>query len=145
MAFQLMRFQVHLRLKDHELLVQALLVEAEEVICLEVILQGTVVNVVLLLPIPRSSIADMAALVFVPTVSVEFIIPIEPLATETAFRVSSESTLVNRTGNIIAILLMPSQLCNGKEVMLMCKHFLVARTEITARPLVFTSKDYSKK
>lgn len=139
MAFQLMCLQVHLGLEDHKLLVQALLIEAEEVISLEVILQSAVVNVVLLLPIPRPSITDMTALMFVSAVSIEFIISIEPLAAETAFRVSSESTLVNRTGNIIAMLLMSSQLRSGKKLMLMCEHFLVARTEVTARLLVFTS------
>lgn len=104
---------------------------------LEVVFQRTIVNVILLLPIHRSSIADMTALVPVPTVNIELVIPIEPLATETAFRVSSKSTLINRTGNIISVLLMPSQLRNGKEVMLVGEYFFVPCAEITAaKPLI---------
>lgn len=131
MAFQLMAFQIHLRLEDDKLGIQTLLVKAEEVVLLKVVLKRIVVDVILLLPVGRPSIADVAALVPVAAVSVELIIPIEPLPTEPALRMASESALVNGTGDIISIPFVPAQLGCGKEFVLVCEYLFVSRAQVT--------------
>lgn len=131
MALKLMGFQIHLRLENNKFGIKTLLVEAEEVILLKVVLKCIVVDIVLLLPMARPSIADMAALVPVTAVGVELIVPVESLTTKPTFRMASESTLINGSRNVISILLMLAQLCDGKDLVLMCKNFLVSCTQIT--------------
>jgi hypothetical protein len=105
--FQLMRLQIHLRVKHDELLLQALSVRAQEVVFPEVPLKGIVVDVILLLPASTVlAIADVAAFVFVSAMRVKLVVSIETLATEATFRVSLESALVDRAGVIVAELLV---------------------------------------
>ena len=47
MSFKLMRFQVHLRVKYDKLLVLALLVHAREMVAIEVLLKGIIIEEVL--------------------------------------------------------------------------------------------------
>jgi hypothetical protein len=102
----LVSLQVHLRLKYNELLVQAFLVKTNEMIFLEVNLQSIVVDVVLLLTVGGPTVADMASLVLVSTVSVELVVAVESLPTESTLGVALEAALIDRTRFMIAMLLV---------------------------------------
>jgi hypothetical protein len=65
-----MSFEVHLRLKDHELLFKAFFVQAKKVVCLEMAFKGIVVDIILVLAGCRASIANVASFVAVTAVSV---------------------------------------------------------------------------
>ena len=65
-----MSFEVHLGIEYNKLLLQALPVWTHEVIFPEMLFERIVVDIVLLLPAPLSSIADVAALVLVATMRV---------------------------------------------------------------------------
>ena len=67
----------------------------------EMFLEGIVVDVVLLLAASRSSVTDMAALMFVPTMQIELIVAVESLMTETTFRMPLKSALVYRSRIIV--------------------------------------------
>lgn len=129
-----MGLQIHLSLKHHEFLIQALLVKAEKVVLLEMLLERIVVDIVLLLPVPRPSVTDMAPLVPVTAVGIQFVISVEPLSTETAFRVASKPALVNGTGNVISVLFVLAQLRHGEEFMFVGEDFLVSSAKITTSP-----------
>ena len=132
MHFQLVCLEVHLRVKYNELLLHALSVWAQEVVFSKVHLKRIVVDIVLLLPAPTVlTIADVAAFVFVPTMRVELVVPVEALATEATFRMSLESALIDRARVIVAELLMFAQIRKGKQLVLVGEDFLVARAEIT--------------
>lgn len=135
-----MGLQIHLRLKHDELLFQALLVQAKEVVFLEVILQRIVVDVVLLLAMSGSSIADVASLMPVTAVSIQFVISVKSLATETALWVTSETTLVNGTWDVVSVFLVFPQFRHGKEFMLVGKDLLVSSTKITASSWSFNMR-----
>jgi hypothetical protein len=129
---QLMCLQVHLRVEYGKLLLQALSVRAQEVVFPKVHLKGIVVDVVLLLPAPIvSSIADVTALVLVPTMRVKLVVSVKSLATEATFRVSLEAALIDRSGVIVAKLLMLPQLGIGEQLVLVGEDFLVSGAEIT--------------
>lgn len=132
MGLELMSFQVHLRLKNHKLLVEAFLIQAEKMFLLEVMLEGIVVDVVLLLATPRSSITDKTTLVAVTTVGIQLVVPIKALMAKSAFRMPFKTTLIDRSRDVIAIPLMFSQFRIGKKGMLMRKHFFVPDAKITA-------------
>lgn len=70
----------------------------------------------------------MTPFMAIATMSVEFVIPIESLSTKSTLRMSLETTLVYSTWNVVAMLLMPTQLRHGKELMFMGKNFLVSGT-----------------
>jgi len=94
MCFNLVGLQVHLRLENDELFLQAFLVKANEMILLEVALKSVVVNVVLLLAVGRASVTDVAAFMFITAVSVQLIIAVESLTAEATFGMSLETTLI---------------------------------------------------
>ena len=137
MGFQLMRLQIHLRLEDDELLLQAFLISAHEMVTPKVLLQRIVVDVILLLAAPIPAIANMASFMFVPTMDVQFIVSIESLTTETAFRMPFETALVDSARVIISKLLMLAQLLWGKELMLMCEDLLISCTQIAQDLVVY--------
>lgn len=109
-----MAFQVHLGLEHHKLFFQAFWVETKEMVFLEVVLEGLVVDVVLLLAVRGATVTNMAAFMLVTTVRIKFIITIETLATKATFRMSSETALVDGTWLVVADLFMLSQLGVGK-------------------------------
>lgn len=137
MVFQLMRLQIHLRPEDDELLLQAFLVGAHEMVTPKVLLQRVVVDVILLLAAPTPSIANMASLMFVPTMNVQFIVPIESLSTETAFWMSLEAALVDSARMIISKLLMLAQLLWSEELMLMGEDFLIPGAQIAQNLVMY--------
>jgi hypothetical protein len=75
-------------------------------IFLEVNLQSIVVDVVLLLTVGGPTVADMASLVLVSTVSVELVVAVESLPTESTLGVALEAALIDRTRFMIAMLLV---------------------------------------
>jgi len=91
------------------------------------------------LPALITSVADVAALVPVTTMRIEFIFAIEPLPAEPTFRMTSESTLVDCSWVVVAELLVLPQLVLCKELMFMCEDFLVPGTQITHDLLVNAS------
>ena len=70
MLVQLMTLQVHLGLEHHKLLVQTFLIKTEEVVFLEMTLEGRVINVVLLLTVVGTAVTDMAAFVLLTTMDI---------------------------------------------------------------------------
>lgn len=123
-----MTFQIHLRFKDNKLLLQAFRIQTDEVVFLEVILKCIVVDIVLLLSVTRSAIANVASFVAVAAVSIELVVSVVSLAAESTLGVSPETTLVNGSGNMVSVLLMVAQLCHRKELMLVGEDFLVPST-----------------
>ena len=67
----------------------------------EMLFEGVIVDVVLLLCSLTFSIADMTSFMFVPAMCVQLIISIESLLAEPTLGMSSESALVYRTRMII--------------------------------------------
>jgi len=65
-----MGLQIHLRLEHDEFLIQALLVQAQEVVFLEMVLERSIIDVVLLLAMSGSSIANVASLMLVTAVCI---------------------------------------------------------------------------
>ena len=70
MGLYLVRLEIHIGLEDNELFLQAFLIEAKEMISLEMILKGIVVKIVLLLTVGRAAVADVAALVSVSAMGI---------------------------------------------------------------------------
>ena len=139
MTFQLMTLQVHLRLKHNELLLQAFPVQAKEVAFLEVVFEGVIVEVVLLLAMSRSSVADVASLMSVTTVRIQLVISVEPFTTETAFRVPSETALVNRARDVVSVLFVLAQLRRGEDFMFVSENFFVSSAKITISTRPFSN------
>lgn len=125
-----MSLEVHLRIEYNELLLQALPVRTHEVILPEVLFQRVVVDIVLLLPAPFSAIADVTALVLVATMRVKLVVSVEALTAESTFRVSLKTALVDRARVVVAEFLMLLEVGEGKELVLVGKHFLVSCTEV---------------
>lgn len=128
-----MAFQVHLRLKNHELLLQTLLVQAEEVVFLEMFLERVVVDIILLLAMSRSSITDMTPLVLVTTMGIQLVVSVEPLSTEPTLRVAFEAALVNGSRDIVSVFFVLAQFRRRKEFMLVGKHLFVSSAKVTAQ------------
>lgn len=126
-----MRLQIHLRIKNHKLLLQAFLIRTQKMILLKVYLKRVVIDVVLLLSASVTAIADMAALVLVSAMRVKFVVAIEPLGTETAFRMTLEPALVYCAWVVVARSLVLFQFGGGKELVLVCEDLLIPCTEIT--------------
>lgn len=103
-----MRLQVHLRVKYYKLLLEALTIQAREVVLAEMSLQSIVIEVVLWVLTACPSIAKMASLMLISTMSIQLIFAVEPLATKAALRMALEATLVHCARIVVAKLLMTS-------------------------------------
>lgn len=86
-----------------------------------------------LLTVRVASVTDVAPLVTVSTVGVEFIIAVESLAAETTLRVALETTLVNGARFVVTVLLMLAQFFFRKEGVFMGEYFLIAGAEVTTK------------
>lgn len=131
MGLQLMSFEIHLTFKNNKFLLQAFLIQTEKVIFLKVVLEGIIVNVVLMAAIIRLSVTYVTSLVLVPTVGIQLIITVEAFATEFTFGVAFETTLVNGTGVIIPVLFVLAKLRNGEKFMLVCEDLFIPSAQIT--------------
>ena len=98
---------------------------------LEVALQSIVVNIVLLLAMGGTAVANMASFVFITTMGVQLVIAIESLPTKTTLGVAFEAALVDSTGFVITMLLVFSQLGHGEEGVLVSEHLFVPCAEVT--------------
>lgn len=67
----------------------------------------------------------------VTTMRIQLVISVEPFTTETAFRVPSETTLVNGARNVVTVLFVLAQLRRGEDLMFMSENFFVSSTKIT--------------
>ena len=105
-----MRFEIHLGFEDYELLLHAFLISTQKVVSSEVLFQGVVVLVVLLLSPFIPSITDMASLVLISAMRVQFVIAVKSLDAESTLRMSLEATLVHSSGVVISKLFVLSQL-----------------------------------
>jgi hypothetical protein len=105
-----MRLQIHLRPKDHELLLKTFSVRAQEMVFPKVKLQTIVVDEILWFPPFVSSITYVTFLMSVSAMSIQFVVAIKALSTETTFWVAFESCLVYRSWVIVAKPLMLLQL-----------------------------------
>ena len=114
MCLDLVTLQVHLRLKNDELFLQTLFIQASEMIFVEVILQCVVVNIVLLLTMGGASVTDVATFVFITAMSVQLVVAVEPLTTKATLRVSPEATLVYSSRLVIARLFVLTQFRRGE-------------------------------
>jgi hypothetical protein len=61
---------------------------------------------------------------------VKFIIAVEPLSTEAAFRMAFEAALIDGSGVVVAKFLVLRQFGRSKQLMLMCEDLLIPCTKI---------------
>lgn len=106
---------------------------------LEMVFEGVIVDVVLLLAMSRSSVADVASLMSVTTVRIQLVISVEPFTTETAFRVPSETALVNRARDVVSVLFVLAQLRRGEDFMFVSEKFFVSSAKITISTRPFSN------
>ena len=106
---------------------------------LEMVFEGVIVDVVLLLAMSRSSVADVASLMSVTTVRIQLVISVEPFTTETAFRVPSETALVNRARDVVSVLFVLAQLRRGEDFMFVSENFFVSSAKITISTRPFSN------
>jgi hypothetical protein len=97
---QLVGFQVDFCIEDNEFLLQTWRIRTHEMILPVMQRQTVIVNIVLRLT--ASPIANKAPFMFLPTMNIQLIIPVEPLSAESAFWMAFETTLINSPGIIIA-------------------------------------------
>lgn len=109
----MMGFQIHLRVKDNELLLLTLLIRARIMVAVKVRLKGVIVHIVLRI-LRVSPVAKMASFMLVSAVDIKFIVAIESLPAKAAFWVTFEAALILGAWNIIAKLLVLAQLVLGK-------------------------------
>jgi len=131
MSLELMSLQIHLGIKDDELLLQTLLVGAHEVILSEVNLESVVVDIVLGLSATIAAITQVASFVAVTTMGEEFIVSVEALTTEATLRMALEARLVLGTRDIITVLFVSTQFLRSKQFVFMSEDLLVTSTQIT--------------
>lgn len=102
-----MCLEIHFRIKDDKLLLQALAVRTEEMVLSEVHLERIVVDVILLLSTASfAPIANVTAFVLVPAMRVEFVVSVESLPAKAAFRMALETALIDGAGVVVAELLV---------------------------------------
>jgi hypothetical protein len=126
---KLMRLQVHLRGENHELLLLAFAIWAEEMIIPEMLLEGIVVLVVVWLSWVLT-VAEETSLVFVSAVLIELVTVVEAWSTEGAYRVALEAGLVNSSRSVIAVAHVLLQLLVGKQLVLMSKDLLIPGAQV---------------
>jgi hypothetical protein len=98
----------------------------------EVNFEGVVVDKILLLSGTLTTVTDMAPFVLVATVCIQLVVSVEALTTEAAFGVPFEAALIDRTGVIVAELLMLPELRVCEKLVFVGEDFLVPCTEITS-------------
>lgn len=134
MGFYLMCLEVHLRIKYCKLLVQTFAIRTQEMIFSKVLLQVVVIAEILrLFTAVTLAIADVTTFMLLSAVSIQFVVPIEPVSTESTFWMALETTLVNGSWVVVSEFLMPLELGKCKEFMFVCEDLFVSRTQIAAQ------------
>jgi hypothetical protein len=129
-SFELMSLQVHFRIEDDKLLLQALLIRADKVVLSEVHLEGVVIDVVLRVSATIAAITQVAAFVAVTAMREQFIVAVEALTTETTLGMTLETRLVLGTRDVVSMFFVPAQVLDGEEVVFVGKDLFVAGAEI---------------
>lgn len=96
----------------------------------KVILQIVVVEIVLRFPTLVTTVAEVTALMLLPTVRVQLVVSIESLSAETTLRMPLEPTLINGSRIVVSKFLVLSKLGKCEELMFMREHFLVSCAKI---------------
>lgn len=130
MFTQLMCLEVHLRCEDNKLLLLAFAVHARIVVLFEMLLKSIVVNVVVRLS-RIFAVTKETPFVLVPAMLVKLVAIIEALAAESAQGMALESSLVHCTRAVVSVAHVFLKLLLSEELVLMCKHFLVAGAKVT--------------
>lgn len=131
-----MCFEVHLRLKNVRLIRLAFGIQADKMSIGKVLLEFLVIEVVLRIAAAVPSITDMTSLMPLPTMSIEFVVPIKSLFAESTVWMALEARLVDCTWVIITKSLMLAEFCISKQFVFMGEDLLVSGTEITHHFLV---------
>lgn len=97
----------------------------------EMFFEGIIVDIVLLLAIGISSIANVTAFVAISAVGIQFVVAVEPLVTETTLRMSLETALIDGAGLVVAILFMFSQLVPCEKSVFVGEDLLVSGAKVT--------------
>jgi hypothetical protein len=100
--------QVHFRIEDDKLLLQALLIRADKVVLSEVHLEGVVIDVVLRVSATIAAITQVAAFVAVTAMREQFIVAVEALTTETTLGMTLETRLVLGTRDVVSMFFVPA-------------------------------------
>ena len=98
---------------------------------LKVLFQHLVVQVILWIAPVIPSITNVAFLVLLPAMHVQFVVFIESLPTETTFWMPFEPRLIDGSWIVISKFLMLSKFPGCEKLMFMCKNFLVSCAKIT--------------
>jgi lysylphosphatidylglycerol synthetase-like protein (DUF2156 family) len=130
MSFELMSLQIHFRVEDDKLLLQALLIRADEMVFSEMHLEGVVIDIVLRVSATIAAITQVAAFVAVTAMREQFIIAVEALTTETTLGMTLETRLILGARDVVSMLFVPTQVLDGEEIVFMGKDLFVAGAEI---------------
>jgi len=125
-----MRLEIHGRIKDYEFLLQTFCVVAGIVVVVEMGLESVVIEEIAWVVGIGDSITQMATLVSVTAVGVKLITSVESLSAEAALWVTLETSLLRRTGCVVASPLVLPQLLWCEKLVFMCEDLLVSRTKI---------------
>lgn len=80
----------------------------------------------------------------VPAMCKKLVVAIEPLSTEAALGMASESALIDRTRIIITKLLMFLKFGKGKEIVLVSEDFFVSGAKVTVPVRICTQSCHEK-
>jgi hypothetical protein len=135
----LMRLQIDLTPKDHKLLLKTLSIRTQEVILPKMQLQPIVIKIILRPSSLVSSITDMALLVAVAAMCIQFVVSIETLPAEATFRMALETRLVYGTWVIITEAFVLFEVGWCKEFVFVGEGLLIARAKVAHHFPVHTS------
>jgi hypothetical protein len=130
-SFKLMSLQVHFRIEDDKLLLQALLIRADEMVLSEMHLDSIVIDIVLRVSATITAITQVTTLVAVTAMREQLIIAVEALTTEATLGMALETGLVLGTRDVVSVLFVPTQVLDGEEVVFVGKDLFVAGAQIT--------------
>lgn len=129
MLLDFVRFQVDIRFKYDKLAVQTLSINAEVVIVLEMLFKAVVIGVILV----SNTVAhtDMALLMLIATMFIQFICAVEADVAKMALWMSLETGFIAQS--LISRFVVLMQLVPGIQRMLVRKDLLVLSAQVTGK------------
>lgn len=129
MLLDFVRFQVDIRFKYDKLAVQTFSINAEVVIVLEMLFKAVVIGVILV----SNTVAhtDMALLMLIATMFIQFICAVEADVAKMALWMSLETGFIAQS--LISRFVMLMQLVPGIQRMLVRKDLLVLSAQVTGK------------
>lgn len=129
MLLDFVRFQVDIRFKYDKLAVQTLSINAEVVIVLEMLFKAVVIGVILV----SNTVAhtDMALLMLIATMFIQFICAVEADVAKMALWMSLETGFIAQS--LISRFVMLMQLVPGIQRMLVRKDLLMLSAQVTGK------------